>query len=168
MKIALSDNSSFFFALDILMVHDFNRREVLSWYYQGYNFYESSLILLKNESQLTVFPMLTLQAFSVECSLKSLLLLTVGKFPNSHNSLQLFELLPSALKVAMVNRFDAEFSKDLNDILLKVSTDFMDSRYFFQKQDLRGVFWASDLKLVAKFLLDYFKNYGEAIIRGIF
>lgn len=145
-----------------------NQRDVLSWYYQGYNFYESSLILLKNESQLTVFPMLTLQAFSVECSLKSLLLLTIGRFPNSHNLLNLFELLPPVLKVAMVNRFDVEFSKDLHDSLNKVSTDFMGSRYFFQEHDLREVFWASDLKLVAKFLLDYLRNHGEAIVRGIF
>ena len=145
------------------MVHDFNRREVLSWYYQGYNFYESSLILFNNESQLTVFPMLTLQAFSAECSLKALLLLTVGNFPNSHDSLKLFQLLPPTFQEEMGNSFNAKFSENFEDTLSKISKDFMDSRYFFEKS--RVTFWASHLKLVAKFLLDYVKNHGESIIR---
>lgn len=147
------------------MVNDVDRQTILSWYYQAFNYYESSLILLKNESQLTVFPMLTLQAFSVECSLKALLLLTVGKFDRLHNSLVLFESLPSTLREAMANSFDAEFSYDLKDIFSKISTDFMDSRYFFDKHNLRGTFWASHLKLVSKFLVDYVKNHGESIIR---
>lgn len=58
--------------------------EALFWMDQSLAFFESSKVLENSSSEYKAMPIVTLQSFSIECSLKALLLLSIDKYPEKH------------------------------------------------------------------------------------
>ena len=68
------------------------------WFEQAITFYESSKILEDSPSEHKIFPIITLQSFSVECSLKYFSLCSTGKYRNIHDLYLLFNDLSECIK----------------------------------------------------------------------
>lgn len=133
---------------------------------QSIAYIESSKILGHSSSEYTSMPIITLQSFSVECSLKSLLLLTRGKYPSSHDSLDLFQRLPEDEKKDLLKHFLDFTTVDLINALSEIRSDFIGSRYHFEdfrKSHVGRSFSTGYLEAVADFFIDYIKSNGDAI-----
>ena len=79
--------------------------EAIFWMNQSSAFFESSKILDDTSSEYVSMPIITLRSFSVECSLKALLLLTCGTYPAQHDSLNLFKPLPAKIQTDLSINF---------------------------------------------------------------
>ena len=133
---------------------------------QSLAFFESSKVLDNSPSEYTSMPIITLQSFSVECSLKALLLLSLDKYPEMHDSILLFGRLPDALKTDLSNKFFSEYTLNLKDALEATKGDFIGSRYHFEdfrKSYVGRVFSTGYLEALSEFLIKYIKNRGDAI-----
>lgn len=133
---------------------------------QGIAFNESSEILFKTDSEYKSFPAITLKAFSIECSLKALLLITCGKYPNEHNSEILFKGLPETLRLVLSQQFFNSYKLDMATALAHTKKDFMDSRYHFSNFKTSNTskhFYVGYLEVLAEFFIEYIKANGEEI-----
>ena len=140
--------------------------EARFWLDQGIAYFESSKFLAKSLSNNKFMPIITLQSFSVECFLKSLLLLSLGKYPEKHDSVVLFERLPDLLKTDLSNQFFAEYAFHLMDALEPTKFDFVRSRYHFEdfKTSYVGkTFSIGYLETLAVFFIEYIKINGDGI-----
>lgn len=141
--------------------------EARYWAEQALAYYESSMILASSESEFKSMPIITLQAFSAECSLKSLILLSTSIVKvRGHELKELFEALSSDLQTNLSQSFFDEFDRDLIDALQEVSTDFIDSRYYHEelKRKLFGrSFAVGYLEAISKFLLDFIEVNGDSL-----
>jgi HEPN domain-containing protein len=140
--------------------------EAIFWMDQSLAYFESSKILSDSPSEYKSMPIITLQSFSVECSLKVLLLLACGKYPQKHDSLNLFELLPKDLQDNLVDQCLSEFDIDLKKALDEIRSDFIGSRYHFEdfKTSYVGrMFSIGYLEAVAEFLISYIRTHGDEI-----
>lgn len=133
---------------------------------QSIAYFESAKVLVDSPSEYTSMPIITLQSFSLECSLKSLLLLTCGKYPSSHDVLDLFERLPEDEKKALLGEFLDLTEVDLKNALTEIRRDFIGSRYYFEdfrKSYVGRAFSTGYLEAVANFFIDYIKDNGDSI-----
>ena len=140
--------------------------ESLFWMDKSLAYFESSKVLDDSSSEYKAMPIITLQAFSVECSLKSLLLLTCGHYPAKHDSLVLFEGLPENLKLDLSEQFLNEHECDLRIALDETKGDFIGSRYHFEDFRTSYVgrsFSTGYLEAVADFLIKYIRINGDEI-----
>jgi HEPN domain-containing protein len=136
--------------------------EVPFWFEQAIAYYEASKILLDSSSEYKIFPIITLQAFSVECSLKYLLLCKLGKNKFGHNLYELFNELPENIKDDICNNFNSIYGADFNQDIIEISKDFIDSRYYFDgfKKSYFGKSFSNGcLNAIANFLIEYAKNH---------
>lgn len=112
-------------------------------------------------------PIITLQSFSVECSLKALLLLSLDKYPEKHDSIILFERLPDALKTDLSNQFFSEYTLNLKDALEATKGDFIGSRYHFEdfkKSYVGRTFSTGYLEALSDFSLNILNLMGMQFI----
>ena len=140
--------------------------EALFWMDQSLAFFESSKVLDNSPSEYTSMPIITLQSFSVECSLKALLLLSLDKYPEMHDSILLFGRLPDALKTDLSNKFFSEYTLNLKDALEATKGDFIGSRYHFEdfkKSYVGRTFSTGYLEALSDFFIKYIKFNGDAI-----
>ena len=132
------------------------------WFDQAIAYYESSKILESFPSEYKSIPIITLQAFSVECSLKYFLSSSAGKYKREYNLYELFNDLPKNIKYDICEKFkylydDADFSK----YIIEISNDFIDSRYYFnslKKSYVGRSFSSGYLNAIAGFLIEYGQN----------
>ena len=132
--------------------------EALFWMDQSLAFFESSKVLDNSPSEYTSMPIITLQSFSVECSLKALLLLSLDKYPEMHDSILLFGRLPDALKTDLSNKFFSEYTLNLKDALEATKGDFIGSRYHFEdfkKSYVGRTFSTGYLQALSDFFIKY-------------
>jgi len=128
------------------------------WFEQSKDYYESSLVLLYSESRHKYLPIITLQAFSVECALKSLLALESLNVPHGHNLFKLFNTLPKHLKKEISDLCSSTHDLSVSDVLKAVSNDFIESRYSFEQLNQSFVqkgFSSGWLQAVNALLVDY-------------
>lgn len=140
--------------------------EAIFWMNQSLAFFQSSKVLSDSSSEYVAMPIITLRSFSVECSLKALLLLTCGKYPGRHDSLHLFSLLPLEIQTALSDAFFNEFKLELRSALEATRGDFIGSRYHFEdfKESYVGrTFSTGYLEVVSEFLIKYIKREGDEI-----
>lgn len=141
--------------------------EAIFWMDQSLAYFESSKILIGSSSEYKSMPIITLQSFSIECSLKALLLLVRGKYQQKHDSLSLFELLPEEVKVELTEHFFKEFEFDLKDALIKIRSDFIESRYSFvqdfKKSYVGRIFHTGYLEVISESLIGYIRENGDVI-----
>ena len=140
--------------------------EAIFWMNQSSAFFESSKILDDTSSEYVSMPIITLRSFSVECSLKALLLLTCGTYPAQHDSLNLFKPLPAKIQTDLSINFYNEFELDFRSALEATRGDFIGSRYHFEdfrKSYVGRVFSTGYLEALSEFLIKYIKNRGDAI-----
>lgn len=140
--------------------------EAIFWMNQSLAFFESSKILYDTSSEYVAMPIITLRSFSVECSLKALLLLTCGKYPAKHDSLDLFERLPLDIKTNLSVTFFNEFKFEFRHALEATRGDFMGSRYHFEdlkKSYVGRAFSTGALDVVSEFLIKYIRDEGDVI-----
>ena len=138
------------------------------WYEQGHNYYESSKLLLKYQNQQTIFPVLTLLAFSSECFFKTLLTLTNVKIKRFHELEKLFNALPSDVKDQISNEFLTTYHHRIDLCLIQNSKTFIDSRYFltettFIDSGQAQPFHLGTLEILCEFLYNFIKHNGETI-----
>lgn len=140
--------------------------EAIFWMDQSLAFFESSKILYDSSSEYVSMPIITLRSFSVECSLKALLLLTCGKYPGKHDSLHLFDLLPLDIQTNLSVTFFNKFDFEIRNALEAIRGDFIGSRYHFEdfkKSFVGRAFSTGYLEVVSEFLINYIRNEGDAI-----
>lgn len=128
------------------------------WFEQCMDYYHSSLVLIDSGSAHKHLPIITLQAFSVECALKSLFALEALDVPKGHDLSKLFNSLPNDLSKELSTLFSATYSLNLSDVLTEISNDFIASRYSFEKLNKSFVqkgFSSGWLQAVNTFLVDY-------------
>ena len=133
---------------------------------QSSAFFESSKILSDSPSEYVPMPIITLRSFSVECSLKALLLLTCGKYPVKHDSLDLFDLLPLEIQTNLSVTFFSKFEFEIRNAFEAIRGDFIGSRYHFEdlkKSSVGRAFSTGYLEVVSEFLINYIRNEGDAI-----
>jgi HEPN domain-containing protein len=143
--------------------------EALFWMDQSLAFFESSKVLENSSSEYKAMPIVTLQSFSIECSLKALLLLSIDKYPEKHDSIILFGRLPDALRINLSNQFFSDYALNLSDCFDAIKGDFIGSRYHFEdfKESYVGrTFFTGYLETVSDFLIKYIKANGDAIYRN--
>lgn len=132
------------------------------WLEQAIAYYETSKILLDSANEYKIFPIITLQAFSVECSLKYFLLCSVGKNKWGHNLYELFSKLPENIKDDICKKFKHLYDDaDFNQYIIEISNDFIDSRYYFdglRKSYFGRGFSNGYLNAIAGFLIEYGEN----------
>ena len=140
--------------------------EAILWIDRSIACFECSYVLDNSPSEYTSMPIITLQSFSVECSLKALLLLSLDKYPEKHDSIILFERLPDALKTDLSNQFFSEYTLNLKDALEATKGDFIGSRYHFEdfkKSYVGRTFSTGYLEALSDFFIKYIKFNGDAI-----
>jgi HEPN domain-containing protein len=140
--------------------------EAIFWMNQSSAFFESSKILSDSPSEYVPMPIITLRSFSVECSLKALLLLTCGKYPVKHDSLDLFDLLPLEIQTNLSVTFFSKFEFEIRNAFEAIRGDFIGSRYHFEdlkKSSVGRAFSTGYLEVVSEFLINYIRNEGDAI-----
>lgn len=140
--------------------------EAIFWMDQSSAFFESAKILANNPSEYTSMPIITLQAFSVECSFKALLLLTNGIYPEKHDSIYLFEILPDPVKEDLSIQFFNNYDFVLKYALHEIRGDFIGSRYHFEdfkKSNVGRAFSTGYLETITEFLINYIRINGDGI-----
>ena len=132
------------------------------WFAQAIAYYESSKILEDSPSEYKNFPIITLQAFSVECSLKYILLHSVGGNKWGHNLYELFNELPGNIKDDICNKFKFLYDdENFNQYLIEISKYFISSRYYFdelKKSYFGRGFSNGHLNAISGFLIEYSQN----------
>lgn len=132
------------------------------WFEQAIAYCESSKILEDSPSEYKIFSIITLQAFSVECSLKYFLLCSKGKNKWGHNLYELFSELPENIKDDICKKFKHLYDDaDFNQYIIEISNDFIDSRYYFdglKKSYFGRGFSNGYLNAIAGFLIEYGQN----------
>ncbi|NDX20010.1 HEPN domain-containing protein [Acinetobacter baumannii] len=137
------------------------RDEMFFWFDQARSYYESSKVLDDSEYENKIIPLITLQAFSVECSLKAFQLCFHKEFEAGHNLQKLFNKLPLNIKDDINKKFYDLYKLDFQKCINEIKNDFVESRYFFEqfKQSYVGRAFATGyLDAIADFLLNYPQN----------
>lgn len=139
-----------------------SNEEALFWFQQAIDYYESSKILEDSSRECVGIPIITMQSFSIECSLKSFLLMCGEELMRIHGLAQLFNALPLSLKDDISNKFYELYGASFKDSINEINSDFVDSRYFFdefKQSPVSRAFSTGYLNAIAGFLLDYAKEY---------
>ncbi len=128
------------------------------WFEQAITFYESSKILEDSPSEHKIFPIITLQSFSVECSLKYFSLCSTGKYRNIHDLYLLFNDLSECIKDDISSKYYSLHDADFKQNIIEISKDFVESRYYFdqfKKLYFGKGFSNGYLNTIAGFLIEY-------------
>lgn len=142
--------------------------EAIFWLEQASAYYESSQVLEESQYENKAIPLITLQSFSVECSLKCFLLCCNGTLVRGHGVERLFNNLPQQVRDDINVKFLNLYELDFNKCIGEIDNDFVDSRYFFEqfKQSYVGrTFSTGYLEAIACFLIDYAKGH-EAFLKS--
>lgn len=135
--------------------------EVFDWLYQAQSYNECSKKLENFQDEDNPIPRITLQAFSVECSLKAYLLFFNSEFESTHNLEKLFGKLPVNIKNDISQKFNDLYELDFKYCISEIKNDFVASRYFFEefKKSCTGkCFYTGYLDTIADFLINYPKE----------
>ncbi|MFW1858562.1 HEPN domain-containing protein [Acinetobacter defluvii] len=135
--------------------------EAIFWIQQASAYYESSQVLEESQYENKAIPLITLQAFSVECSLKCFLLCCNGTFDREHKLATLFNNLPQQVTDDINDKFFNLHELDFKKCIGEIDNHFVDSRYYFEqlkKTYVGRTFSTGYLEAIAKFLLDYAKQ----------
>ncbi|WEV50220.1 HEPN domain-containing protein (plasmid) [Acinetobacter sp. ESL0695] len=140
----------------IKMVESISPNQYRFWFQQAEIYYSSANIISKENSGL-LFPIMTLQAFSIECALKGLFLLNNSeyKLKYTHNLYDLFKCLPSSIKEDLNYLFP-----EIEKYIQLIKNDFMTSRYFFEnfKNESTHTFYDGILTSISDFFIQYIKE----------
>lgn len=136
--------------------------EAVFWLEQASAYYESSQVLDESQYEGKAIPLITLQSFSVECSLKFFLLCCNGTLAKEHKVKRLFNNLPQQVRDDINTKFFNQHELDFNNCIGEIDNDFVDSRYCFEhlKQSCVGrTFSTGYLEAIASFLINYAKEH---------
>ncbi|GAA5558877.1 MULTISPECIES: HEPN domain-containing protein [Acinetobacter] len=142
--------------------------EAIFWLDQAFAYFESSQVLEESEYENKAIPLITLQSFSVECSLKCFLLCCNGTLVRGHGVASLFNKLPQQVRDDINVKFFKLHELDFNKCIGEIDNDFVDSRYFFEefkKSYVGRTFSTGYLEAIARFLVDYAKQ-NEAFLKS--
>lgn len=148
--------------------NNYSKGSARLWLEQAIAYYESSKLLVDSGLGLATYPIITLQAFSIECSLKCLLLCCHGNFDAGHNLNKLFRKLPNKVQSKVSKDFYFIHHYEFVQCIKLISHDFMDSRYFIEKLEKEGksrAFYPGYIELIAVFLIDFSKQ-NECFLRS--
>ncbi|ESK56731.1 HEPN domain-containing protein [Acinetobacter tjernbergiae] len=139
----------------------YSKRSARLWLEQAIAYYESSKLLVDSGLGLATYPIITLQAFSIECSLKCLLLCCNGEPESGHHLIKLFRSLPNKVQAKICNDFHTTHHYEFVKCIKLISRDFMDSRYFIEKLEEKGksrAFYSGYIELIGIFLIEFAKQ----------
>lgn len=136
--------------------------KAVTWFFQCKDYYKASMIIVSSDDYHD--PVCTLQSFSIECALKSLLALSSIE-KTGHDLHKLFGALPEALKKELKREFQIKFDYDLESELADIKLDFVDSRYCLTDPKHNGgkSFSVHSLRNCSSFLYEFTKIKVEHI-----
>lgn len=145
---------------------DVDSSDAVVWFFHCRDYYNASTALENHPEEASFSdPVCTLQAFSAECGLKSLLSLCKIKKRKGHDLVKLFEMLPDSSRLELTSEFNLLYHCDFKGELEKIKDDFIDSRYCLTDPQKNGrVFSVSSLNNVSKFLYPFLKPKIEVIL----
>jgi HEPN domain-containing protein len=145
---------------------DVDSSDAVVWFFHCRDYYNASTVLDNHPDESNFSSAVcTLQAFSAECGLKSLLSLCNIEKRRGHDLVKLFEMLPESSRSELTAKFNLLYHCDFKDELEMIKDDFIDSRYCLTDTERDGrVFSVSSLNNVSKFLYPFLKPKIEAIL----